>query len=251
MSKRGTAGVTDRRAARAGRPKAGRAGTGKSRRGRALKRSRRGWGWAVAFIVLAAAGGIAFQASRSNRGSGTVVHPVHAVGSGGSELLGPSSAPVLVEEYGDFQCPACANWDRVVFPTVQRLVGAGKIRFAYYPFAFLGPESVAAASAAECAGDEGKFWEYRDFLYANQYPENSGALTSDRLIEIGRTIGISAPAFDSCVRASTYAGWIRQIGDRATSLGVTSTPTIIVNGQALSTPPSPDELVAAVEAASS
>jgi protein-disulfide isomerase len=209
-----------------------------------------GWGWALVFVLLAAVGGILYQSNRSAQRTGTVVEPAHAVGPGGAEVLGVSTAPVLVEEYGDFQCPACAAWDRSVFPTVRRLVEDGKIRFAYYPLAFLGPESVTAASAATCAGDEGAFWAYRDYLYANQYPENSGALTSDRLMEIGRTVGIASATFESCVRTDAYAGWIRQVRDRAITRGVTSTPSIFVNGQAIAVPPSADELVAAVEAAS-
>jgi protein-disulfide isomerase len=249
MSKKGTINVVDRRRDRPSRPPAGRGAKSRARRRKSTRRTRWGWGWVVAFVLVTAVGGVLYQSSRSARETGTVVEPAHALGPGGAEVMGTLAAPVLIEEYGDFQCPACASWDRVVFPTVRRLVEEGKIRFAYHLFAFLGPESLKAASAAECAGDQGKFWEYRDYLYANQYPENSGALTSDRLIEIGDSVGISPASFGSCVRADTYAGWIRQISDQATSRGITSTPTILVNGQALPTPPSPDELVAAVEAA--
>jgi protein-disulfide isomerase len=242
--------VVDRRVWRAGRPPARGGGRAGARRGKAVHRSRWGWGWVVAVVLMAAVGGALYQSTRSAQRAGTIVEPRHALGSDGAEVMGAATAPVLVEEYGDFQCPACANWDRAVFSTVRKLVDEGKIRFAYYPFAFLGPESVAAAAAAECAGDEGKFWEYRDYLYANQFPENSGALTSERLIEIGEGLGTSRAVFGSCIRAETYSGWIGQISDQATSRGVTSTPTIFVDGQPLAVPPSPEELVAAVEAAS-
>jgi protein-disulfide isomerase len=250
MSKKGTIEVVDRRGRRSTGARAAKRGRTRTRHGTTVRRTRWGWGWAVAFMLVAAVGGVLYQSSRSAHRTGTVVEPAHAVGPGGAELMGSSAAPVLVEEYGDFQCPACANWDRVAFPTVWRLLEEGKIRFAYYPFAFLGPESEKAASAAECAGDQGKFWEYREYLYTNQYPENSGALSSEHLIEMGQTVGISGATFGSCVRADTYAGWIRQLSDQATSRGVMSTPSIFVNGEALAAPPSPDELVAAVEAAS-
>jgi protein-disulfide isomerase len=205
----------------------------------------------VAAVVAVFFAGVGFQAVRSGSNRGTLVRPAHAVSAEGAELLGSPNAPVVVEEYGDFQCPACANWDRLVFPTVERLVNEGRIRFAYHSFAFLGPESVSAASAAVCAGDEGSFWPYRGFLYANQFPENSGALTEDRLIQMGQTVGLSSEAFASCVRGETYRGWIAQVSDHAVDRGVTSTPTIFVNGRALPTPPSPEELIAAVDAAAS
>jgi protein-disulfide isomerase len=142
----------------------------------------------IVLLVVAVVAGIAFQAARSHSQASVAV-PAHALGPNGGELLGRPSAPVLVEEYGDFQCPVCGQWERDVYPTVRRLVGQGRIRFEYHPIAFIGPESVAAANAAEAAGDEGRFWAYHDLLFADQAPENSGALTTDRLLELGRQVG--------------------------------------------------------------
>jgi protein-disulfide isomerase len=106
--------------------------------------------------VVVAVAGIAYQSARSNHHAPQTV-PAHALGPNGGELLGRPSAPVLVEEYGDFQCPVCGQWERSVYPTVRRLADQGRIRFEYHPIAFIGPESVAAANAAEAAGDEGRF----------------------------------------------------------------------------------------------
>jgi protein-disulfide isomerase len=202
----------------------------------------------VGLLAAAAVVGVMIQSGRS--GSGTVVQPAHVVGAGGAELIGDANAPVLVEEYGDFQCPTCASWDRSVFPTVERLVDEGKIRFAYYPFAFLGPESVTAASASVCAADQGKFWEFRSYLYANQYPENSGSITADLLVDVGAGMGLTDAGFEQCVRGDTYDGWIRQVSDQATSRGIVATPTILVNGKGFDRPPTAAELIAAVETAS-
>jgi protein-disulfide isomerase len=156
---------------------------------------------------------------------------------------------VLVEEYGDFQCPICGQWERDVGPTVRRLVDQGRIRFDYHPIAFIGPESLAAANAAEAAGDEGRFWAYHDLLFADQAPENSGALTTDRLLELGRQVGLTSQQFQQRVRDGTYDNWIRQATDRASQRGVTQTPTVLVNGQQVDTALTAQGLQAAVDAA--
>jgi protein-disulfide isomerase len=160
---------------------------------------------------VAVVAGIAFQSARSHTQAPQAV-PAHALGPNGGELLGRPSAPVLVEEYGDFQCPVCGQWERTVYPTVRQLVDQGRIRFEYHPIAFIGPESTAAANAA---GDEGRFWAYHDLLFADQAPENSGVLTTDRLLE----------------------------------LGVNQTPTVLVDGQQVDAALTAQGLFAAVNAA--
>jgi protein-disulfide isomerase len=132
---------------------------------------------------------------------------------------------------------------------VLRLVDQGRIRFEYHPIAFIGPESVAAANAAEAAGDEGKFWAYHDLLFADQAPENSGGLTTDRLLELGRQVGLTSPPFQQKVRDGTYDNWIRQVTDQASQRGVTGTPTVFVNGRQVDAALTAQGLQAAVNAA--
>jgi len=189
------------------------------------------WG-GVAVLVVAVAAGIAIQSSRSVN-SNQVIVPQHALGPGGGELLGSASAPVLLEEYGDFQCPTCAALEAVQGPTIKRLAQEGKLRFVFHDFAFIGPESQRAASASECAGDQGKFWPYHDLLYAEQAPENSGALTTDRLLDLGRRVGLTNEQFTSCVRGDRYVPWVRQVTDEGSRRGVNGTPTLFLNGNEL------------------
>jgi protein-disulfide isomerase len=222
-----------------------------TRRPAAPRRRRRSplqlWG-PIVLLVLAVVGGIAFQAARSHSQAPQAV-PAHALGPNAGELLGRASAPVLVEEYGDFQCPICGQWERTVYPTVRRLVDQGRIRFEYHPIAFIGPESVAAANAAEAAGDEGKFWAYHDLLFADQAPENSGALTTDRLLELGRQVGLTSQQFQRRVRDGSYDNWVRQVTDQSSQRGVVETPTVLVNGRQVDGALTAQGLLAAVDAA--
>jgi protein-disulfide isomerase len=203
-------------------------------------------------VVVAAIVGVVVQSSRSKSENAKVVTPKHELGPNRTEIEGDPSAPVLVEEYGDYQCPSCANFFRSTDPTIKQLVAEKRIRFAFGNFAFLGPESDRAASAAICAADAGRFWEFHDLLYDNQAAENSGFLTHDQLIRFGKDAGISGAdlgPFERCVRSDRYAGFVtRQTENTSKQRGVTQTPTVFVDGEELRDL-SPDGLTAAVDAA--
>jgi protein-disulfide isomerase len=200
-----------------------------ARRGRSRRTS-----WQVvigiAVLVVAVVAGVAIQSGRS-RSSGSVVRPAHALGPNDGEVRGTASAPVLVEEYGDFQCPHCRAFQRDVVPTIDRLVDQGKVRFDYHPIAFIGPESTTAANAATCAGDQGKFWQYHDALFAAQGPENSGTFSNAELQRIAQQVGVAGDKFNTCLRNGTYDGWVAKITDDASRRGVNATPTVLVDGQ--------------------
>jgi protein-disulfide isomerase len=200
-----------------------------ARRGR---RRRTSWQLAVgvAVLVVAVVAGVAIQSGR-NSSSGSVVRPAHALGPNDGEVRGKASAPVLVEEYGDFQCPHCLDFQRTVVPTIDQLVNQGKVRFDYHPIAFIGPESTTAANAATCAGDQGKFWQYHDALFAAQGPENSGTFSNTELQRIAQQVGVAGDKFNTCLRNGTYDGWVAKITDDASRRGVNATPTVLVDGQ--------------------
>ena len=208
-----------------------------ARRRARRRRARDAGGWqpwvALALIAALVLGGTAIQWARSS--SGRVVTPARALGPGGSELLGTPGAPVLVEEYADFQCPACRTYAQEVGPALRRLAERGEIRLAFHHFAFLGPESVRAAAAATCAGDEGRFWALHDLLFERQAPEGSGALTEDRLVRLGQEVGLASDRYERCVRGGTYEPWVRQVTEAASRQGITATPTFVVNGERVPT----------------
>ncbi|GAC1538763.1 MAG: hypothetical protein NVS3B12_24300 [Acidimicrobiales bacterium] len=211
------------------------------------KTNRSTWWIAIAAVIVAAVAGIAIQAGRSTSAAAGAA-PHHRLGPDSSEIEGSPTAGVLVEEYGDFQCPVCGQFHATVGPTIQTLVDAGVIRFAFHPFAFIGPESVAAAAAAECAGDDGRYFAMWSQLYDNQFPENSGAITPDELVARARQAGVVTPSALQCIRSGTYKGWVRRVTDEGSRRGITATPTVFVNGVQL-TDRSAQGLSAAVQAA--
>ena len=231
----------------------------------------RRWQWAVVVGVVIVAGviGVALQASRSKTENTKVVTPTAAMGPNGSVIEGQPNAKVLMEEYGDFQCPVCKLFHDQMNTTIQQLVSTGAIRFAFHPLNVIdshspgSTESLRAASASLSANDAGQFWNYYNLLYNNQHGENTGFLTDDQLVKFGQEAGITGSAFttfEPCVKNHTYEGYVLKYVNKATQppTNVNSTPTIFLNGKQIQltslvntagTALDPQKLIAAVQQA--
>lgn len=154
---------------------------------------------------------------------------------GDDVILGSKDAPVTLIEFGDYQCPFCARFFSETEEQIRKqYIETGKVKMVYKDYAFLGPESVAAAQAAECAKDQGKYWVYHDALYNEEIvdnQENSGNLTTDRLKEIAVENGLNKSQFDPCFDSKKYESEVNGDYDEAQTLGVQATPTIFINNQ--------------------
>jgi protein-disulfide isomerase len=165
-----------------------------------------------------------------------------------SHVRGSDSAPITIEEWADFQCPACGMFARTTEPQlVTTYLSRGQVKIIYRHFAFLGPESQWAAEASECADEEGKFWEFHDRLFASQAGENRGTFSKDNLKRIGEALGLS-PAFAACVDSGRYAQRVRdemQVGQRK---DVHATPTLFVQEQKIEGAATFDQLKTIIDA---
>jgi cyclophilin family peptidyl-prolyl cis-trans isomerase len=112
----------------------------------------------------------------------------------------------------------------------DKYVKTGEMKFVYRYMAFLGDESQWAAEAAECAGDQGKFWEYHDKLFASQNGENQGAFSKDNLKKFAADLGLNTTTFNQCVDSGKFTDKIKKSSNDASQFGVSSTPTVFVNG---------------------
>lgn len=150
----------------------------------------------------------------------------------GDFVLGDANAPVAVVEYGDFQCPFCGKFFKDTEPVLrEKYIKTGKIKFIWRDFAFLGPESVAAANAARCAGEQGKFWEYHDYLFSNQRGENQGAFNKDNLKGFAKVIGLNNGNFNACLDSGKYNDEISKETKAGGEAGVQGTPAVFVSGK--------------------
>jgi protein-disulfide isomerase len=153
------------------------------------------------------------------------------VTAGSFPTQGDSNAKVLVVEWADFQCPFCEQFFSQVEPQIKKdYIDTGKIKFAFRDFAFLGQESNDAANAARCANDQGKFWDFHDYLYSHQGQENSGTFSKDNLKKFGAAVGLNTDQFNSCVDSNKHAQDVTDDTTAGKNVGVSGTPTVYING---------------------
>lgn len=145
---------------------------------------------------------------------------------------GSPDAPVVLEEYADFQCPACGLFARTTLPQIEdKYVAAGKVRIEFHHFAFIGNESIRAGEAAECAADQNSFWQYYDTLFNKQGGENVGAFSDDKLLAFATELKLDTTTFQQCLSDRRYQDKVQRDTADGRSRGVNSTPTLFINGR--------------------
>ena len=143
--------------------------------------------------------------------------------------LGDASAAVTLVEFSDFQCPFCAR----VMPTLKQVQQAygDRVRIVWkdFPLTSIHPQAFKAAEAGQCAREQGKFWEYHDRLFANQQ-----ALEPELLKKYAADAGLDAAKFSACLDTAKYGDRVQEQMGVGTGLGVSSTPTVFINGRLVS-----------------
>lgn len=148
--------------------------------------------------------------------------------------LGRADAPVLIEDYSDFQCSHCRRFHQQTLPKIiNDYIAAGQVRFEFRQYPFMGRESTAAANASLCAAEQGQFWEFADLLFANQAGIDSRAFSTTRLRAFAEILNLDQDQFSSCLDEERYNAELAADIAAATSNSVNSTPTFLINGQAL------------------
>ena len=158
----------------------------------------------------------------------TLDPPRASVSAGNSPAKGPTSAPVELIEFADFECPYCL----AASPTVKRVLDTygDQIHFVYRNFPLQNhPRARPAAEAAQCANEQGQFWAYHDKLFGEP-----GKLGDADLKQAAATLGLNAAQFNKCVDDRKYRAVIEVDGKAGTDAGVTGTPAFFINGRLLS-----------------
>ena len=151
-----------------------------------------------------------------------------------NNIVGSANAPVTMIEYSDFQCPFCGRFQRDVYPKVYaNYIKTGKVKFVYKNFAFLGQGSTQAAVAAECAADQGKFWEYHDKVFASQNGENQGVFGIANLVKFAEELKLDKAKFEDCVTNNKTLDRVKNETAEGRRIGVTGTPHFLINGTPL------------------
>lgn len=146
-------------------------------------------------------------------------------------VLGEANAPVTIVEYGDFQCPFCGKFFKDTESVLrENYIKTGKVKFIYRDFAFLGQESLWSANAARCAGEQGKFWQYHDYLFNNQRGENQNAFSKNNLKSFAAALSLDKEKFNACLDTDKYSEEIKKETKAGGEAGVQGTPANFING---------------------
>lgn len=139
---------------------------------------------------------------------------------------GGAESAVVVREFGDFQCPACGTAYYQLKDLPAKYGDTVRWEFHHFPLTSIHPYAYNASLAAECANDQGKFWEYHDTLF-----EHQDKLTRSDLSNYAADVGLDKTLYDACFKSRAKADTVRSDMDDGNALGINSTPTFYINDQ--------------------
>lgn len=143
----------------------------------------------------------------------------------GLPVKGDASAPLTVVEVSDYHCPFCRRHREQTQPKIEsEFIASGKVRYSFidFPIEQLHPGAFRAHEAANCAGDQGKYWEMNARLFAEPTRDDA------QLVAQAQAIGLDSGTFRACLEGDKYATPVRERVARMAELGVSSTPTFLI-----------------------
>lgn len=222
---------------------------------------------AVAGALVVGAGGYALghnqasTAARAEHAAHTVgpaawpddISKVHRRAEGDPFAIGEVDAPVVMSMFSDFDCPFCVKFaTETEAQLIDEYVRDGKLRIEWNDFAINGPAAVLAAEAGRAAAAQDKFWEFQTALYERANADAPGQhpqFELEQLIEIAREAGVSdINTFREDIESGRFGADVMLANGYAAALGMTGTPTFIINKQVLSGAQPIDEFKKAIDA---
>lgn len=191
--------------------------------------------WVIIVIILVLAGGLVYffigAGSSDNNGQNVNVASGTDINSGNNPYLGGENAAVVIMEYSDFSCPACA----AAAPLAKQLVEeyGNQIKVVFNSFNLRHQWSAKSLEAGECAFQQGRFWEYYDLIFLQQSEWVRADDALDKFKLYAQQLGLNEEAFTSCLDSGRMAGEVARDTNVAQSEKITSTPTFDINGKKL------------------
>jgi protein-disulfide isomerase len=151
-------------------------------------------------------------------------------------VLGNANAKVTIIEFGDYQCPLCRLFWREIEPRIKKqYVDTGKVKLVFrdFPIQQIHPEATMAAMAAQCAADQGKYWEYHDKIYREQ-DRGTDDLVRFKAADLKKwaaDIRLDVTAFSGCVDSGRYKDEVAKDFADGVAVGVQGTPMFFINGR--------------------
>jgi protein-disulfide isomerase len=155
--------------------------------------------------------------------------PVDIKVSDSDHIRGNKNAKITIASFSDFQCPYCSKFHETMKQVMAAYPNDVRWVFKSFPLEQIHPFAKKAAEAAECANEQGKFWEYADKLF-----ENQRSLSSDYFSALAKQMKLDSSKFDKCLTDGKYAGKVASDAQLGQSVGVRGTPASFINGELVS-----------------
>ena len=166
------------------------------------------------------------QAPTAPQGLGSTLDSPIIVNLEGGASRGSNNAKVTVVEFTDYQCPFCSRFFRDTLPQLENdYVKSGKVQYVLreFPIESIHPLAFKAAEAASCSGEQGKYWEMHDRLFATQ-----ATMAAQHLLDHADVLGLDKAKFKVCLESGKYASKVRRDVADAQKAGITGTPTFLI-----------------------
>ncbi len=142
-----------------------------------------------------------------------------------SRVIGPEDAPVTIVEFSDFQCPFCQRAYPVVKQIMEKYDGLVRLSYRDFPLSQMHGQAQSAAQAAQCAGEQGKFWEFHDLLF-----ENFNQLSMGSFIEHAMILEMGLGEFQQCMESGKFLAVVEKDFQDGRMAGINGTPAFFING---------------------
>ena len=169
----------------------------------------------------------------SNKSASNVALPPGASKEDGYGIVFNPDAKSTVNVWEDFQCPSCKRFEEANGAKIFSLIDSGKTKVVFHTLSFLGNESVIAGMGGGCAADQGRFLDYKNFMYTNQQEEFSGTWTKPYVISMASQIGLDETKFAACLNTDKYRKWLTNVSAAGSAADINGTPTVVINGKVM------------------
>ncbi|MBM3703453.1 MAG: protein-disulfide isomerase [Actinobacteria bacterium] len=166
----------------------------------------------------------------SNKSASNVALPPGASAADGYGIVFNADKSPTINIWEDFQCPSCKRFEDTNGAKIAEVINQGKAKVVFNTLSFLGPESVVAGMGAGCAADQGKFLEYKKFLYDNQQQEGSGTWDKPYIISMATAMGLDETKFSACLNTDKYRKWLTNVSAAGGEANINGTPTVVIDG---------------------
>ncbi|MFA5131977.1 MAG: thioredoxin domain-containing protein [Candidatus Paceibacterota bacterium] len=164
-------------------------------------------------------------------------------------VRGAQDGKVTLVEFGDFQCPACSAYEKLVQTMLIQNPATLKVVFRHFPLMQIHQNALLSAKASEAAGIQGKFWEMHDILYAKQTEWSTGLNARDFIMTYATTLGLDIKKFSDDMNSKAVEEKIFAEYQEGIKLGIQGTPTFFINGKMIESPQTVEAFDALIKAA--